>query len=128
MLSPHRLPLRSIDRLACGGGDDELLTLLSDGQFSSRLVGLRALLELASEQQFLLGIDEAWDLLVAAQQKSPERVREVLLLPQVGVWLADLLRRMRGPMDSAEPLWVGIGYLRCVAVAAAHRCGYFMAR
>jgi len=122
VLSRHRLPLRSIDRLACGGGDDELLTLLSNGQFSSRLVGLRALLELASAQQFLLGIDEAWDLLVTAQQKSPERVREVLLLPQVGVWLADLLRRMRGTMESTEPLWVGVGYLRCVAVAAAHRC------
>jgi hypothetical protein len=39
VLSPHRLPLRSIDRLERGGGDDELLTLLSDGQLTSRLVG-----------------------------------------------------------------------------------------
>ncbi|MGZ3147125.1 HEXXH motif domain-containing protein [Lentzea chajnantorensis] len=123
MLSAHRLPLRSIDRLACGGGDDELLTLLSNGQFSSRLVGLRALLELASGREFLLGLDEAWDLLVAAQRKSPGLVREVLLLPQVGVWLTDLLRRLRGTLEPAEPLWVGVGHLRCVAVAAAHRCG-----
>ncbi|ANZ34751.1 hypothetical protein BBK82_00310 [Lentzea guizhouensis] len=123
MLNPHRLSLRSVDRLAWGGGDDELLALLSDGQFSARLVGLRALLEQISDRSFPLGVDDAWDLLVVAQRKSPELVREVLLLPQVGVWLADLLRRLHGTMESAEPLWVGVGYLRCVAAAAAHRCG-----
>ncbi len=122
MLRPHRLPLRSVDQLARGGGDDAILTLLRDGQFSARLAALRALLELASDRSFLLGLGDAWDLLVVVQRKSPELAREVLLLPQVGVWLTDLLRRLRGTVESAEPLWADVGYLRCVAVAAAHRC------
>lgn len=122
MLKSHRLPLRSVDALARGGGDGEILTLLNDGQFSARLLALRALLDEVADRSLLLGLTEAWDLLVVAQRKSPDVVREVLLLPQVGVWLADVLRRLRGAIASVEPLWADVGYFRCVAVAAAHLC------
>lgn len=122
MLNSHRLSLRSFDQLATGGGDDAILTLLNDGQFSARLIALRALLDEVSGRSLLLGPDEAWDLLVVAQRKSADLVREVLMLPQVGVWLSDVLRKLRGSMVSTEPLWADVGHLRCVAVAAAHRC------
>ncbi|SDM15346.1 HEXXH motif-containing protein [Lentzea albidocapillata subsp. violacea] len=120
MLTPHRLPPRFVDQLARGGGDDAVLTLLSDGQFSARLVALRALLDEVSGRSLLLEVGEAWDLLVEAQRKSPGLVRETLLLPQVGVWLTDVLRSLRGTIESAAPLWVDVGHLRCVAVVAAH--------
>jgi HEXXH motif-containing protein len=114
--------MRAVEQLARGGGDDAVLTLLGDGQFSARLVALRALLEEVVDRPLVLGLGDAWDLLVVAQRKSPALVREVLLLPQVGVWLADLLRRLRGTVRSAEPLWLEAGYLRCVAAAAAYLC------
>ncbi|MCX2952755.1 HEXXH motif domain-containing protein [Lentzea sp. NEAU-D7] len=122
MLTSHRLPLQSVDQLARGGGDDAVLARLNDGQFSARLVALRALLDEVAGRSLLLEIDEAWDLLVLAQRKSPGLVRQVLMLPQVGAWLTDVLRRLRGTMKSAEPLWVEVGHLRCVAAAAAHLC------
>ncbi|MDX8048616.1 HEXXH motif domain-containing protein [Lentzea sp. BCCO 10_0798] len=120
MLTSHRLPPRFVDQLAWGGGDDAVLTVLDDGQFSARLVALRALLDEVAGRSLLLGVDEAWDLLVEAQRKSPGLVRETLLLPQVGVWLTDVLRRLHGTAESAGPLWANVGHLRCVAVVAAH--------
>ncbi|MDX8141297.1 HEXXH motif domain-containing protein [Lentzea sp. BCCO 10_0061] len=122
MLSPHRLPLHTVDQLARGGGDEAALRLLSDGQLSARLVALRTLLDEVSTRSSLLGLDEAWDLLTAAQRKSPSLVRDVLVQPQIGIWLADVLRALHGTMESAAPLWVEVGYLSCVAAAAAHRC------
>ncbi|WP_231641617.1 HEXXH motif domain-containing protein [Nocardia sp. NRRL S-836] len=112
-----------VDQLAHGGGDAAALRLLRDGQLSARLVSLRALLDEVVDRPLRLRVDDAWDLLVAAQRTSPSLVREVLLLPQIGVWLADLLRRLRGSAESAQPLWVEVGHLSCVAAAAAHLCG-----
>lgn len=77
----------------------------------------------------------AWELLARAQRRAPDRVREVLLDPQTGVWLARTLRALRRTEDRSpaeteekettdqEPFWTGFGGLHRLAASAAALAG-----
>ncbi|MGV9450071.1 HEXXH motif domain-containing protein [Streptomyces sp. NPDC003635] len=69
-------------------------------------------------------LGSAWDLLSEAQQSAPSVVDEVLIYPQTGMWLAGLLRRLRGSATPHDPpLWVEHGYFSALAAAAGLRAG-----
>jgi len=68
-------------------------------------------------------VDEAWDVLVAAQQADPTQVAFVLGRPQVGAWAARVLRRLHLATHDDVPLWVDVGQLHTFAAAAAVRAG-----
>ncbi|OKI29917.1 hypothetical protein A6A25_29840 [Saccharothrix sp. CB00851] len=64
-------------------------------------------------------MDVAWELLVAAERADREAVAALLSRPQVGVWSAHLLRRLRNRATDIAPVWFHIGQLHLLAVAAA---------
>ncbi|WP_432838828.1 HEXXH motif domain-containing protein [Dactylosporangium sp. CA-092794] len=71
-------------------------------------------------------IASAWSLLDRAYRADPDATEDVLAHPQVGVWLAYTLRRLETGGDSppsSAPLWVDVGYLHAVGVAAGARAG-----
>ncbi|MFC1400252.1 MULTISPECIES: HEXXH motif domain-containing protein [Streptacidiphilus] len=68
-------------------------------------------------------LSEAWNLLVLAEKCNPDLVRRLLLDPQTGLWLTQLLRRL-GSTDAEDgpyrfPLAVDLGYLSQLAAGAA---------
>ncbi|MEU0812277.1 HEXXH motif domain-containing protein [Streptomyces sp. NPDC005970] len=91
---------------------------------------LRALTDLASSHPQVQGPlpapRAAWELLIRAERRSPSSVEQLLLHPQVGVWLSRCLRRLRGVEgETADevPLWLETGYLHTVAASAALLAG-----
>jgi HEXXH motif-containing protein len=123
----HRLRADQFDALAAGGGDAEMVSALLEAERSWRLVQLRVVLDTAGTHPDPTGplppLDEAWRLLVAAEQAARSEVESLLLHPQAGTWAGYALRRLRGSTESDTPLWVDIGYLHALAAAAAIRAG-----
>jgi HEXXH motif-containing protein len=133
LLDLHRLSERDFDALAAGVDGPELAERLRASERSQRRVLLRALLDEARNRRDLAGplfsVDDAWDLLVRAERRSAAAASAVIDYPLVGLWAAFTLRRLRGLRHDDAPLWVDVGYLHCVAVAAAVRAGLsFQAR
>ncbi|WP_203728917.1 HEXXH motif domain-containing protein [Paractinoplanes durhamensis] len=102
-----RLGAETFDRLAAGGGDPAVIAELQAGQYSRRMVLLRAFLEAA-------GPGPAWSALERAERAAPGEVSAILMHPQVGSWLAYTLRR---PADA------GFGQLHAVAIVASAAAG-----
>lgn len=123
----HKLSAVQFDALAAGGGDAETVTTLLAAERSWRLVQLRAVLDTARSYPDPTGplppLDEAWRLLVAAEQAARSEVEKLLLHPQAGTWAGYALRRLRGSAVVDAPLWVDLGYLHAFAAAAATRAG-----
>ncbi|UGY94487.1 HEXXH motif domain-containing protein [Streptomyces gobiensis] len=126
----HGLPPRHFDALAGGGGGAAAVAHLWDGERSYRLLLFDILMKMAADQpEFtgpLLRVDEAWELLVAAEKQSSVVTDGVLLLPETGLWLARTLRRLRDspePSGGQPPLWVDLGQLHAIAAACAIRTG-----
>ncbi|CAO5171106.1 HEXXH motif domain [Frankia sp. AiPs1] len=123
----HRLSVLDVDSLALGGLDPAVVRRLMAAETSYRRIAVRAALELLREQPATPGplapVDEAWEILVAAERRDPAAVRTVLDRPFTGAWAARLLRRLRDPTPAAAPLWVEVGYLHTLAVAATVRAG-----
>jgi len=123
----------TVERIATGHADHATGTALLAAERSHRAVLLRTVLDLARAAGTratgpLEGVDTAWDLLVDAQRVDSWQTDAVLSRPETGSWAAHLLRRLRssGPDDPerwTEPLWVDVGYLHAIAVAAAARAG-----
>ncbi|MFG3299234.1 HEXXH motif domain-containing protein [Micromonospora chersina] len=67
-------------------------------------------------------MSEAWDLLVQAYGAAPGITEDILARPQVGIWAAHTLRRLRNGPDPV-PLWLDVGYLHALAAASAVRAG-----
>lgn len=122
-----RLPQDAFDELAAGGGSPVVIRQLEDGQRSRRLILLRALLEAASEDPASCGplptTAQAWSDLESIQQRAPGAVDSVLLHPQVGSWLAYVLRRHRGGTAASTPSYVDFGQLNTVVLAGAAIAG-----
>ncbi|MEU7068617.1 HEXXH motif-containing putative peptide modification protein [Streptomyces narbonensis] len=126
--SPHHLvPSAHFDALAAGRGDAGTVRFLRTTEYSRRLLLLRALLDAVAETPGALGplpgVDSVWDTLTAAQERSPEVFGELLLHPQVGVWLGHGLRRLRRTAWGDGPLWTDLGHVFTVCAVAALRTG-----
>lgn len=114
-LPHHCLPQDSLVELARGDGGPDTLDLLLRSERSRRLLLLRLLDD-------TVDLGPTWDLLSEAQQSAPSLVEEVLMYPQTGMWLAGLLRRLRGTAAQDDPpLWVELGYFSALAAAAGLR-------
>lgn len=123
----HNLPIADFDSLATGGGDTEIIRRLIASEYSRRLILLYELLGVMKDEVELLGplppASEAWRLLHEIEDRSPADLEAVLLHPQVGVWFAHTLRRIRYGATDDAPIWVGLGHLYSVILAAAVRGG-----
>lgn len=123
----HVIPSAYFDDLAAGRGGPETVRFLRITEYSRRLLLLRALLDAIAATPGALGplppVDTAWDVLTVAQQRVPEDFEELLLHPQIGVWLGHSLRRLRLTAWGDGPLWTDLGHLYAVCAVAALRAG-----
>lgn len=126
-LHNHGITLTQLDALASGRPDDSSTALLRGVVRTRRLLALRLVLHHAREHHStsspLPPVDEAWELLVAAERARPESVADLLSRPQVGIWSAHLLRRVRGRATDPAPLWFHIGQLHLLAAAGGVAAG-----
>ncbi|MFF4796941.1 HEXXH motif-containing putative peptide modification protein [Streptomyces sp. NPDC001351] len=124
----HGLTPRQFESLTHGEGDADALAELVRAEHSHRLLLLDVLMDaltpLAGAATGPLPAPRrAWDLLAAAQRRAPTAVRELLDLPETGLWAAQLLNRLCRPRPHELPLWADVGHLHCLAAAAALRAG-----
>jgi HEXXH motif-containing protein len=88
---------------------------------------LRAMLDAASRRRDSCGplpdVETAWETLIDLENRAPAQFADVLMQPQVGMWIAHCLRRLRGQGTDFIPLWVDVGYVFNVALAVAARAG-----
>jgi HEXXH motif-containing protein len=124
----HALPASDFDELARGEGGPAVVKRLLTSEYSRRLALLKVLLDLATDSPELLGplpsAEMAWQALEAlgAGKDSASVLRDVMLHPQLGVWLSYTIRAIRsGPSQTPVPLWPQVGQLHSVAFAAAVR-------
>ncbi|MFF0017191.1 HEXXH motif domain-containing protein [Streptomyces sp. NPDC005374] len=134
MATQHRLSADSLKALGSAGDSAPTVRELLSAEYSRRLLLLRILLEQGAPAAGAAGRlpsgEAAWDLLVRAQRQAPERVRQVLLDPQSGAWVAGALRAMpqgdtagtAEPTD-AVPFWAHYGGLHRLAASAAALAG-----
>lgn len=120
------LPVEHFEALAQGLGGPETVRLLLAGEHSRRLLLLRELLDRATARPALLGplppADTVWSTLSDIHARAPQALDRVLLHPQVGTWISYALREsMRGA--AGTDLWVEVGQVHAVALAAAIRAG-----
>ncbi|WP_245697187.1 HEXXH motif domain-containing protein [Streptomyces phaeochromogenes] len=101
---------------------------------SRRMLMVRAVAETARECAVDAGpalpsLRIALDLLLRAEQARPDVVVDLLEHPGTGIWAVRVLERLRDgdkiPHEGRDglPLWAELGYLHCLAAAAALRSG-----
>ncbi|CAL9646161.1 hypothetical protein SUDANB140_06486 [Streptomyces sp. enrichment culture] len=130
-LPRHGLPPRHFDSLAGGGGGRVVIAHLWDSERSHRLFLLGLLTALVRERPDVVGplsaVDDAWNLLIAAERHSAAIADEMLLLPETGRWLRHSLQRLQEPYRvrgvDEPPLWADVGHLHLLAAALAVRVG-----
>ncbi|OCC13574.1 HEXXH motif domain-containing protein [Streptomyces sp. PTY087I2] len=125
MQAPIRMPGRWFDELATGGGSVEAIGFLAQGERSRRLLLIGELLSRLEERPALLGpadLGSIWRTVERAEARMPGSAEELLIGPQVGSWLAHILRRLHGTAVG-PPLWVDAGHLAAVALVAVLRAG-----
>ncbi|MFD8369915.1 HEXXH motif-containing putative peptide modification protein [Streptomyces sp. NPDC059688] len=123
----HLIPSAYFEDLAAGRGGPGTIRFLRRTEYSRRLLLLRALLDTMAATPGALGplspVDSAWDTLTAAQEAAPEEFRELLLHPQIGIWLGHSIRRLTHTAWGDGPLWTDLGHLYAVCSVAALRAG-----
>jgi hypothetical protein len=108
----HGLTWSQFAEFCAGPVDHTIVSSLRDGQYSRRRLLLSAIVDAAPE------LDDAWRILVAADERDPAAVEHVLMSPLVGVWLAQAVRLLHGAATDGP---VELGFLRSLAAAAAIR-------
>jgi HEXXH motif-containing protein len=111
----HRLTEDALGQLAAGLGSSPVIRALVAGQLSKRKLQLRYLRETLDSGE----LKDYWDLFTAADRRASGAVKDMLLLPHTGAWLASALRQIRG----AGGRDAGLSYLGMLAAAAASRAG-----
>lgn len=125
-LPRHTLTPANFDSLASGAGDAAMMAEARRSERSWRLVSLRMLLELlrgTPESAGPIDVGASLELLIRAERADRCARNRVLDYPTTGIWVAHSLRRMRGTARSSTPLWIDIGHLSALSVAAALRAG-----
>ncbi|QQQ78765.1 HEXXH motif domain-containing protein [Saccharothrix sp. 6-C] len=119
----HGTSLAQLDALASERTDNDASALLHHVEQTRRLLALRLVLRHARHHDTagspLPPVDEAWELLIAAEHADPGAVAALLSRPQVGMWAAHVLRRLRNKTTDTAPGWFHIGQLHLLAAAAA---------
>lgn len=130
--APHTLPADHFAALASGGGSAETIRLLQAGQLSKHILLVRAIVARAAGDAAQAGaaprIAAAYELLSAAQRRSPQVVARLLAHPNVGAWAVQCMRRLHRPATepappAEAPLWADLGYLAALAASAAANSG-----
>jgi HEXXH motif-containing protein len=123
----HRLTWQDFDALARLEGDAEMLRRLRRAERSRRKLLLHALMETAGKIPGLFGplppIDEAWELLARVEARAPRALDRLLTHPYTGSWAGYTTRLLRNRIDGVGPLWMHLGHIHSLAVAAAVRGG-----
>jgi HEXXH motif-containing protein len=126
-LPRHSLPMAELDSLASGRFSWEAINTLLSVERSRRLLLLRTVRDYARRRSNAAGplspVDDAWRLLLRAENADREVIEEILANPQVGTWVGHVLRRMRKVTTDDAPLWFHVGQLHCLAIAAVIRTG-----
>jgi HEXXH motif-containing protein len=120
-LPNHGMSPAQLDALASERPDGGASALLHHVERTRRLLALRLVLRHARRHTAegpLPPVDEAWELLIAAERADPEAVAALLSRPQVGLWSAHVLRRLRNKVADTTPAWFHIGQLHLLAAAA----------
>jgi HEXXH motif-containing protein len=113
----HRVSTLLLDETFAGPVSASTMAALRAGQYSRQLVLLKAVRELTTDAA------DSWRSLVAADQRAPDVVREVLTYPAVGTWLVRTISKARGIVSDDVPVAAELDYLGSVAAAAAIRAG-----
>ncbi|GAB3158134.1 HEXXH motif domain-containing protein [Amycolatopsis stemonae] len=128
MLDTHRVSLTNLDAMAAGTSDAAVVGQLRQADRSRRLTLLRAVLDSAAELKPAMSplspLDQAWTLLIEAQQRDPAAADRVIAHPHTGLWAANVLQRLRNGGTEPSPLWAELGGLHRLATAAAIRAGH----
>lgn len=111
----HRLTWSQFAEFCAGPVDRTIVALLRNGQYSRRRLLLSAVVDAAPNTE------DAWRILVAAEERDPAAVADVLMSPPVGIWLVRVVRRLHGVALDGPPLPVELGFLHALAAAAAVR-------
>ena len=112
-----RIPLRLLEETFAGPVSASTMARLRAGQHSRRLLLLKVVQQLVSDA------DGSWRVLVAADARSPDAVRQVLTYPAVGTWLVRAIHQARGVVSDDVSAATELGYLGSVAAAAALEAG-----
>lgn len=119
-----RLPSWVVSELCAGPVRTTSLGILRNGQHNLRRLSLLALLDAIRNRRTELGhLLDAESILTEAEERDPRVVADILNAPTVGVWLARALRQSLGAPDDGTATEAELGWLHCVAAAAAVRTG-----
>ncbi|WP_433364703.1 HEXXH motif domain-containing protein [Actinoplanes sp. CA-142083] len=123
----HRLSADSFAVLARGGGSAEITRDFRTTEESRRLLLVSTLIKEIEERPGALGplapVDAVLKVLAEAQRTAPDAIRDLLMDPGVGSGCAYALRRLRGGAKSQAPLFLDLGVVHAIALAAAARAG-----
>ena len=126
-LTYHRIKEPNLDLLCHGYVSADLIEDLWRSEFSRRMIVFLSLVDLVDAEPELLGplpaLTGSLELLMSVDESDRDIFREVLLHPQVGSWLAYVLRRSKGLVEATAPSWVDVGMLHSLAFVAAVRTG-----
>jgi HEXXH motif-containing protein len=119
----HRLSQTRFDKLCAGAVDADTVAALKDGQHSKQRLLLSTLVAELNGRvgNALDDVEQAWQVLTAADDSAPTVLAEVVTSPAVSVWLVRMLRRLRGTTTDGPELMVELGFLSSVAGAVAIR-------
>ncbi len=125
------MSLEQFDSLAAGNWDQATAQELRNNELSIRMLNLHALWREVRGRPEAIGplapLDTAMRLLSTAEAADPDAVRDLLVHPTVGMWLAHTRSRLRGDavvVDEMRPLWADVGYAHTLAAVAAQRVGH----
>src|SRR5689334_8208872 len=114
----HYLAASSFATLSLGEGSREITEGFLVTELSRRKLLLVTLIEQMAARADVLGplcaVEEAADVLEAAEVAAPDAFRQLLLDPGVGSGLAYALRRLRGGATSDVPLWIDLGVVHAL--------------
>jgi HEXXH motif-containing protein len=123
----HRVSWSDFGRMARGQFDVGIVSRLRAAERSRRLLLLRALVDAVGKEPELAGPlpspEVAWELLSRVEARSPATFDLVVAYPYTGSWAGYTIRLLRRRIAGVCPLWMHIGHLHALAVAAAIRSG-----
>jgi HEXXH motif-containing protein len=126
-ITRHRLSAASFALLSQGEGSPGITRDFWGTEESRRILLVSTLIREIGQDPAGLGplppIAQVAAALNEAHQKAPAEVGELLLDPQVGSGCAYALRRLRGGGRSEAPIWLDLGVVHALALAAAARAG-----
>ncbi len=126
-LSRHQLLWTDFDAVARSDSTPGVLRRLRAAERSRRLLLLRGLVEVATKSEDLYrplpSPETAWELLARVERAAPNELEAILSHPYTGTWAGYTTRLYRHDVTGTCPFWVHLGYVHCLAAAAAIRAG-----